>query len=86
MNNREKIVLNVVIVLLLIVLWFTLVGSFIDLFRASSGIADMQEVFSGVELSESLLFFNLNNSIRLEGIQIAIAGGFLLLYYSKKKR
>ena len=82
MNNKLRIVINV---LLLVFLWFILVSSIIDSFRASFAIIDMQEVFTGVELSESLLFFNLNSGLRLEGIQIAIAGGFLLMYYKGKK-
>lgn len=83
MNKKTQFI---TICFLLAVLWFTLVSSFIDLFRISYGIIDMREVYNSIELSNSLLFFNLTQGIRLEGIQIAIAGGFLLVYFSKKRR
>ena len=83
-NINNKLIIFV-IVLLTFILWFTLVSSFIDIFRMSFAISNMQDIYTGVELSTNLLFFNLNNDLRLEGIQIAIAGGFLLIYFSKKK-
>ena len=85
MKGNKKIQI-IIIGLLLFVLWFTLISSVIDVFRISSGIVDMQEAYTGVELSTNLLFFNLTEGSRLEGIQIAIAGGFLLVYFSKKRR
>lgn len=86
MNEKINKLRFLIVILLLFVLWFILVSSIIDTFRISYGIINLQEVFTNVELSTNLLFLNLINAIRLEGIQIAIAGGFLLLYYSKKRR
>ncbi len=82
----DKKIRIVIIICLLLVLWFTLVVSFIDVFRMSYAIIDLQDLSPAIDLSESLLFFNLNSGLRLEGIQIVLAGGFLLMYYSKKRK
>lgn len=75
-----------IVVLLLVVLWFTLVSSIIDVFKISFAIIDMQDLYTSIELIYHPAFLSLANSIRLEGIQIAIAGGFLLVYFDKRRR